>query len=74
MKKFPGGASPYMLYNMKSFLMGMCTFQTLRQCDILRRYLLFGLVPEEMGVGVKFFEVCRPNSSLHLRGATRGTV
>jgi len=36
--------------------------------------MFFGLVPAKMEVGVKFLEIFRPNSSLHLRVATRGTV
>jgi len=36
--------------------------------------MLFGLVLAEMEVGVKFLEIFGPNLSLHLRGATRGTV
>jgi len=32
---------------------------------ILRRYVLFGLVPAEMEVGVKYLEILQADSSLH---------
>ena len=32
-RNFQWGANPYMLHNMESFLTGMCTFQSLRQCE-----------------------------------------
>ena len=55
MKKFPGGANTCMLHKLGIFLTGMCP--NVVPVGILRRYMLFGLVPEEMGVRVKFLEV-----------------
>ena len=53
-RNFQGSASPHVLYNMESFWTGMCTFQTLRQCEF---YVATGLVPAEMDVGVMFLEI-----------------
>jgi len=44
-----------MLHKLGIFLTGMCP--NVVPVGILRRYMLFGLVPEEMGVRVKFLEV-----------------
>ena len=45
-----------MLYNLENFWTGMCPFKTLPVL-ILRRYMLFGLVPAEMEFGVKYIEI-----------------
>jgi len=54
---------------MESFWTGMCTFQTLRQCEF---YVATGLVPAEVEVGVVFLEIFQdefePASQGHKQG------
>jgi len=52
-----------MLYNIEKFLNGNVSLSNVASVLILRRYTLFGLVPAEMEVGVKYLEIL--NSSLH---------
>ena len=55
---FPGGASPYMLYNIEHFWTEMGrSLSNVTPVLLLRRYMLFGLVSAEMEVGVKYLEI-----------------
>ena len=56
-KKFPGGREPLHARQHGKFFNGNVYLPNVTPVRILCRYMLFGLVPEEMGVGVKFLEV-----------------
>jgi len=56
-KKFPGGREPLHALQHGKFFNGNVYLPNVTPVRILCRYILFGLVPEEMGVGVKFLEV-----------------
>ena len=72
--KFSGGREPLHALKHGKFLNRNASLPNVTLVRILRRSMFFGLVPAKMEVGVKFLEIFRPNSSLHLRVATRGTV
>ena len=74
MNKFSGEREPLHALKHGKFLNRNASIPNVALVRILRRSMLFGLVPAEMEVGVEFLEIFRPNLSLHLRGATRGTV
>jgi len=73
LKKFPVGCEPLHAPQHGKFFNGNVYLPIVTPVRILRRYMLFGLVPEEMS-GLGFLKFCRPNSSVHLRGETKGTV
>jgi len=51
-----GGTNPYKLYN-RTFLNRIVSLSNVTPVLILRRYVLFGLVPSEMEVRVKHLEI-----------------
>ena len=73
LKKFPVGCEPLHAPQHGKFFNGNVYLPIVTPVRILRRYMLFGLVPKEMS-GLGFLKFCRPNSSVHLRGETKGTV
>jgi len=62
--KFPGGATLACSTTWKVFERECVPSKRYTSAN-LRRCTLFGLVPAEMEVGVKFFEILRPNWRLH---------
>jgi len=68
------GGEPLNALQHGKFFNGNVYIPNLTPVRIFRRYMLFGLVPEGVGVGLAFLKFCRPNWSLHLRDATRGIV
>jgi len=73
-KKFPGGREPLHALQHGKFLNGIVCLPNVMPVLILRRYVLFGLIPEEMEVGVKFLEMLQTEFKQTFRGATRRTV
>jgi len=64
-KKFLGGREPLHDLQHRKFLNGNVSLSNVTPVLILRRYALFGLVPAEMEVGVKYLEILRDELSLH---------
>jgi len=58
-KKFPGGREPLHALQRGKFFNGDVYLPNVTPVRILRHYILFDLIPEEMVVGVKFLEVLR---------------
>ena len=56
-KKFPGGREPLHALQHRKFLNGNVSLSNVTPMLILRRYMLSGLVPAEMEVGVKYLEI-----------------
>jgi len=55
-KKFSVGREPFHALQHGKFLKGNVNLSNVTTVRISRRYMLFGLVPAEMEVRVKFFE------------------
>jgi len=56
-KKFLGGREPLHALQHIQFLNRNVSLSNITPVLILRRYMLFGLVPAEMEVGVKYLEI-----------------
>ena len=56
-KKFLGGRKPLHTLQHIKFLNGNVSLSNVTPVLILRRYMLVGLVPAEMEVGVKYLEI-----------------
>ena len=56
-RKFSGGREPLHDLQHGKFLNGNVHFANATPVLILRRYMLFGLVPAQMEVGVKFLAI-----------------
>jgi len=56
-KKFLGGREPLHSLQHRTCLNGNVSLLNVTTVLILRRYMLFGLVPAEMEVGVKYLEI-----------------
>jgi len=56
-KKFLTGREPLHALQHRTFLNGNVPFSNVTPVLILCRYMLFGLVPTEMEVGVKYLEI-----------------
>jgi len=70
-KKFLGGREPSHALQLRKIL-------KVTPVLVLRRYMLFGLVPAEMEVGVKYLEILQAEIDSACKhsgtGATRGAV
>jgi len=71
-KKFPGGRGPLDSLQHGKVLNGNVYLPNVTPVLILRRYMLFGLVPEEMRVGVKFLEVLQAKARPASQGFNQG--
>ena len=74
-KKILGGREPLHALQNRKFLNWNVSLSNVTPVLILRRYMLFGLVPEEMEVGLKYLEILQAelesackHSGAHLRG------
>ena len=56
-KKFLGGHEPLLALQHRKFLNGNVSLSNVTPVLILRHYMLFGLVPAEMEVGVKYLGI-----------------
>jgi len=56
-KKFLVEREPLHALQHRTFLNGNVSLSNVTPVLILRRYMLFGLVPAEMGVGIKYLEI-----------------
>ena len=59
------GREPLHALQHRKILNGKVSLLNVTPVLILRRYVLFGLVPAEMEVGVKYLEILQADSSLH---------
>ena len=71
-KKFLGGRGPLDSLQHGKVLNGNAYLPNVTPVLILRRYMLFGLVPEEMRVGVKFPEVLQAKARPASQGFNQG--
>jgi len=56
-----GGREPLHALQQRKFLNGNVSLSNVTPVLILRRYMLFGLVPAEMEAGVKYLEILQAN-------------